>query len=1198
MVFFRSGEIKTFNVFSFFVFLAVLCFTAASSGETIRWSSPAESGDTRFSNPANWSNGKVPHIGDTAVFDSSAEGSSACILDTDASISAIVFQNNYKSLFDFNSHFLTITGNVADFRSSGEVDGTKNRGGVVFSGSSLQHFYPGKAHFPCIIVQGRTSQFVICHEMGMLADTLILTTGTLVCGTGLVHLCVEIRGTGGSLDFGSSSISVSGAGVFLSRAVSVSARTGTLICTGSGVQHIELPSDTTTLHAFIQNSVAGCRIGNKRGIYIDSLAIRSGSLLLADSQCLTVGNLAVVHGGLAIPKSGSLIIRKSADLSGLDTIEILGVLGFCGEAVTFTPKTGLHTHIAAISVLKGMVTMTGRGCNADELHLSTTSQPCTLSLGRGLTHTFRIVTANAGAVIDFGSSILRFIGDTLDLSRCGVSAGRSDYGALFFCGTNPQVLVPAKIAAYPSFVQNGMGGTTVCKNGFSCGRLNIQSGTFHLGSGLSHTVTILLRACGGGLDFGSSTLNTSADTVDLTGANELSSGTGTLSFIGTTGTQIFKPRPGALHPDLAKSQNGTVRTVGALRAKKFRISAGAFDPGDDKCELSGFSAKGGTFITGRDSLIITGNANFSDLSEFVPGKAPLVVRADGNNPNVSFSSTAHAIGHLVLSAMPSQKGTAKITAGKGIHWVSRLTFQWNRSADSAIFDFRQAGSGVVAADSVDVQPINSGSDNGVIFMGNGAWTFGGDVTLRNYACDSSTVIFNRQNGRQTVDSPLRFNNIIHSGGGTLVFAAALSCRNFTQSNGILDFRSTSCLASSDFSLLNGTGQSIATSPFPWKIKAGRNVFLSGSPDTLLTIGNTPACTILAGASLTARYSILKHCAAALQKGIAYNSKDSTCNSNWTFINRPPPITISAAYISFGNLRLGTTRDTIITLANACNDTVTIFSTQRTNAAFSDAIDNIRIPPHQIMNDTILYSPDDAGPDTGCIIFASNAESSPDTIRLFGTGRGARLHCSVDTVSFGTIAMSKTLHRTIVLKNTGTDTLRISQSIQQADHENDFDSVFFASPLRFCAPQDSCMDTIRFFPKKPGPFSAFLILKSNCQVQYDTILITAHGTADVPVEDPKPAIPNEFTFQEIGTMEKSVVFKYGLPATARVSLEMYDAIGRIIERPIESVLGPSEYQFTWDASRLSRGIYFCRFMATDGNGPENRFVKTIRVVFSK
>jgi hypothetical protein len=42
----------------------------------------------------------------------------------------------------------------------------------------------------------------------------------------------------------------------------------------------------------------------------------------------------------------------------------------------------------------------------------------------------------------------------------------------------------------------------------------------------------------------------------------------------------------------------------------------------------------------------------------------------------------------------------------------------------------------------------------------------------------------------------------------------------------------------------------------------------------------------------------------------------------------------------------------------------------------------------------------------------------------------------------------------------------------------------------------------------------------------------------------------------------------------------------------------EYQFTWDGSHLSRGIYFCRFKAADSEAAEPRFVKTIRLVFSK
>jgi hypothetical protein len=1183
--------------------MGLLLFAGSLSGDTIRWSSPSSGGDTRFSNPSNWNKGKAPQNGDTVIFDPIAGGSAACVLDIDATIGAIVFKNDYSSLFDFNGHFLAISGNFADFRSAGEIDGVHNSGGIQFSGSPVQHFFPGKAHFPCIIVNGKAPDSIICQEIGILTDTLILNGGTLYCGDGLTHLCGEIRGNNGSLDLGSSTISVSGAGVFLSQLKSVSARSGTLVCTGPGSQIIELPADTMTVHAFIQNCSAGCVIESKSGpgiCHIDSLAIQSGPLSLADSQCLTVGTLCIVHGGIQMPKSGCIIVQKLADLSGLDTAvgDIQGTLAFSGESAVLVPKAAAR--IASLSLLQGKVIIAGSGCNADEIHLSNASQPCTLSLGAHLTHSFRSIVANAGSVIDFGTSTLQFEGDTLDFSRCGVAAyrsvtDRSNDGAVFFSGTNPHAFIPNKTATYPSIVQNGPGGTTVCKNGFSCGRLTVLSGTFNLGKGLSHTVTDLLRAEGGFLDFGSSTLNASADTVDLTGVNDLAAGSGALSFTGATGVQLFMPRRNVLHPDITKSRNGTVRLSGALRAKNFRISAGAFDPGASRCEFTSFSAKGGTLITGSDSMIISGNADFSGLSDLLPGRAPVVVRASGNNSFVLFSSTSHTIGRLVLSLMPPPGRDARIIAGKGIHHVSRLTFQWNRSGGSAIFDFRQNNAGMAAEDSVDVRPENSGIDKGAILMGSGAWTFSGDVVLTNQVCDSSTVTFCRQDARQTVALSRPLNNVIHSGNGVLALGSPLLCRNFTQSGGIIDFKGSSIVAANDFSLLSGSGLSIAASSLSWKIVAGRNAFLSGGPDSPLAVGSAVPCTLVAAGSITVRYSALKHCAAILTKGTAYNSADSGGNSNWAFITRPLPVALSARDISFGNVLVGSSRDTIVTLSNICGDTVTIFMVSQAGAVFTNGIGSHKIPPHGLINDTILYAPDNAGPDSGRIIFLSNSESSPDTVLLHGSGRGPRLHHSTDTVSFGAVVLLKSMVRTVVLKNTGTDTMLVSQSIQSTGRSADFDSVFSVSRPRACAPGDSFTDTIRFSPAKEGLFSAFLIMKTNCPVPYDTIMIIASGSAGVS-DDQTPAAPGSFSFQEISTTGKSVLFKYAIPFSSKVALEIYDAIGRFLERPIESVFGPSEYQFVWDASHLSRGIYFCRMKATDGSGSENRFVKTIRVIF--
>jgi len=1194
MIFHGVGKIRNFSGFLRSFFVAVLLLSAVSSGEIIRWSSTALAGDTRFGNPANWSNGKVPQNGDTILFDTLPSGSAACILDVDPTINSIAFRNNYSSSFDFNGHFLSITGGFADFRSNGLIDGKNNRGGILFAGPAVQDFFPGKAHFPCIIVQCKASGKVDCREMGMLVDTLILNAGMLDCGDSLSHLCGEIRGNGGSLDFGTSGLSVFGAGVFLSKLASVNGVTGTLVCTGTGFQRVELPSDTTRIHVLVQNCDAGCLIGrqNSSCMTLDSIAIRAGTLTLGDSQCLSVGTLAASHGGLRIPNSSTFIVQKSADVSGLDTVDMNGVLGFAGDAVTFVPRA--DAHISTISVLRGKVTVTGTGCDADGLCLSTTSQPCTLSLGSHLTHTFRTIKAIAGGAIDFGSSTLQFTGDTLDLSRCIVTSSQPDKGALSFSGPRPQVLIPNPSSTLPSLVQNASQGTSVVKNGFSCRRLIILSGTFHLGIGLSHTVTSLLRASGGGIDFGSSTLNAAADTVDLTGATGLSPATGTLSFIGAMGTQLFLPKPNLLNPDIAKSQNGTVRILGALRAKKLWISGGTFDPGDSKCELSEFSAKGGTLITGNDSMIISGNANFSDLSDLVPGKAPIVIRASGNAPTASFSSTTHIIGHLVLSALPSLESVARIIPGRGIQRAQRVTFQWNRSADSAIFDFRQNNAGLVATDSVDVTATNSGVDKGVIFMGSGSWTFSGDVIFKNYLCDSSTAIFDRNTGRQSVNAVQPFNNVIHSGPGTLELAAPFASKNFTQTGGIFDPRGMAVAASNDFTLLNGPGSCIAVSPRPWAIRAGHVLFMTGSPDSLLTIGNTPGCTLDA-ASLSVRYCTLKHCVAA-RKGIAYNSIDSGGNSNWSFLAKPLPIRINASTVSFGSLRVGDSIDTIVTLSNVCNDTVTVFSVQRVGQAFNHALGSCKISPHASVRDTIIYSPNDAGPDFGSIIIVSNAESSPDTVHLRGTGKGPRLDFSSDTISFGSVTPSRLVARTVVFRNSGTDTMQLSLSVQQTG-QIPGDSIFRVSLSKICAPQDSCVDTIRFESGSPGSFSAFLIVRTNCFVPLDTIMINALSAAVLPV-DRKSVIPLEFAFQEITTIEKSVVFRYCLPSASRVSLEIYDAIGRIIERPIESVFGPSEYQYTWDASRLSRGIYFCRLRAADSGGSDSKFVKTIRVVFSK
>ncbi len=64
---------------------------------------------------------------------------------------------------------------------------------------------------------------------------------------------------------------------------------------------------------------------------------------------------------------------------------------------------------------------------------------------------------------------------------------------------------------------------------------------------------------------------------------------------------------------------------------------------------------------------------------------------------------------------------------------------------------------------------------------------------------------------------------------------------------------------------------------------------------------------------------------------------------------------------------------------------------------------------------------------------------------------------------------------------------------------------------------------------------------------------------------------------------TTTFKYQLPATVRVELEVYNLVGQRIETLVHAVQGAGEYTASWDGRNAASGVYFIRMAAADLQG---------------
>ena len=102
----------------------------------------------------------------------------------------------------------------------------------------------------------------------------------------------------------------------------------------------------------------------------------------------------------------------------------------------------------------------------------------------------------------------------------------------------------------------------------------------------------------------------------------------------------------------------------------------------------------------------------------------------------------------------------------------------------------------------------------------------------------------------------------------------------------------------------------------------------------------------------------------------------------------PIIGLSSTAINFGGVKVGSFKDTTITISNNGTDTLKISSVTGSVGVFTARPATETIPPGQSASDTLRFAPNGTGGFSGRFVITSNTLTSPDTISVSGTGNPA------------------------------------------------------------------------------------------------------------------------------------------------------------------------------------------------------------------
>jgi ASPM-SPD-2-Hydin domain-containing protein/HYDIN/CFA65/VesB family protein len=205
-------------------------------------------------------------------------------------------------------------------------------------------------------------------------------------------------------------------------------------------------------------------------------------------------------------------------------------------------------------------------------------------------------------------------------------------------------------------------------------------------------------------------------------------------------------------------------------------------------------------------------------------------------------------------------------------------------------------------------------------------------------------------------------------------------------------------------------------------------------------------------------------------------------------------TLSAtpASINFGSVSVGSSSTKSVTLTNGGNATVTVSQAKVSGAAFTvtQGTPLSSIAASQSVTLQIRFAPSSSGSLSGSLTVTSDADNSPTTINLTGSGvaPATQLSATPSKVSFGNVPLGGSSALGVILKNTGNSNVTIS-GVTASGGDYSTSGVSANTTLK---PGQTVTLNVAFTPTGTGGASGSVSVASNANNSPATISLTGSG----------------------------------------------------------------------------------------------------------
>ncbi|MGD0921682.1 MAG: choice-of-anchor D domain-containing protein [Terriglobia bacterium] len=206
---------------------------------------------------------------------------------------------------------------------------------------------------------------------------------------------------------------------------------------------------------------------------------------------------------------------------------------------------------------------------------------------------------------------------------------------------------------------------------------------------------------------------------------------------------------------------------------------------------------------------------------------------------------------------------------------------------------------------------------------------------------------------------------------------------------------------------------------------------------------------------------------------------------------PPHVSVTPPSLDFGNQLVGTpSAPQTVTLTNNGTETLNISNIATSGDFAQTNTCGTSVAAGNSCTFDVRFSPTEAGPRTGTLAITDDAEGSPHTVSLSGTGAQPAVSLEPPNLSFGNVRVGTTsAPQAVTLTNTGTAPLTISSITTSAGFGQTSDCPIAPSTL---GAGGSCTINITFAPTETRPYEGQLTVTDNASGSPHTVGLYGTG----------------------------------------------------------------------------------------------------------